>query len=216
MESAARMMKNRGLALKLALLILSSITLIFSFVFIYNYFFSRQIITHNIEENANSVASATVNRIDAVLRALEKVPENLAYFLESSSNDSGGVMELIRSVIEHNPEIYGATIAFEPYVYDSKTLRYAPYYFKSEGKVEFTYILYEYFHSDWYQIPKVLERPIWTEPYYDVGAGEIVMATYSVPFYRTVLVRVLDHQERNICNASRLTVYYERDHIQRG
>jgi sigma-B regulation protein RsbU (phosphoserine phosphatase) len=181
------MMKNRGLALKLALLILSSITLIFSFVFIYNYFFSRQIITHNIEENANSVASATVNRIDAVLRALEKVPENLAYFLESSSNDSGGVMELIRSVIEHNPEIYGATIAFEPYVYDSKTLRYAPYYFKSEGKVEFTYILYEYFHSDWYQIPKVLERPIWTEPYYDVGAGEIVMATYSVPFYRTVL-----------------------------
>ena len=37
MESAARMMKNRGLALKLALLILTSITVIFSFVFIYNY-----------------------------------------------------------------------------------------------------------------------------------------------------------------------------------
>ena len=241
------MMKNRGLALKLALLILTSITIIFSFVFVYNYFFSRQIITNNIEENANSVALATVNRIDAVLRALEKVPENLAYFLESSSYDSRGVMELIRSVIEHNPEIYGATIAFEPYAYDNKRLRFAPYYFKSEGKVEFTYILYEYFYSDWYQIPKVLERPIWTEPYYDVGAGEIVMATYSVPFYRTVSgeeeihgdrysgylpllapgngglhqdrrdrVWFSDHQERNVCNPSRFTVYYERDHIQRG
>jgi sigma-B regulation protein RsbU (phosphoserine phosphatase) len=180
------MMKNRGLALKLALLILTSITLIFSVVFIYNYFFSRQIITDNIEKNANSVASATVNRIDSVLRALEKVPQSLAYFLESSAYDSDDIMELIRSVIEHNPEIYGATIAFEPYAYDSKTLRIAPYFFKSEGSVEFTYIRYEYFYSDWYQIPKELDRPIWTEPYYDVGAGEIVMATYSVPFYKTV------------------------------
>jgi len=179
-------MKNRGLALKLALLILTSITLIFSFVFIYNYFFSRQIITDNIEKNANSVASATVNRIDSVLRALEKVPENLAYFLESFSYDGGDIMQLIHSVIENNPEIYGATIAFEPYAYSSNAARFAPYFFKSKGKVEFTYILYEYFYADWYQIPKELDRPIWTEPYYDVGAGEIVMTTYSVPFYKTV------------------------------
>jgi len=181
------MMKNRGLALKLALLILTSITLIFSVIFIYNYFFSRRIITHNIEKNADSVASATVNRIDAVLRALEKVPKNLAYFLESFSYDGGDLMTLIRTVIEHNPEIYGATIAFEPYTYNSNALHFAPYFFKSEGKVEFTYIPYDYFYSDWYQIPKELDRPIWTEPYYDVGAGEIIMATYSVPFYKTVM-----------------------------
>jgi sigma-B regulation protein RsbU (phosphoserine phosphatase) len=180
------MMKNRGLALKLALLILTSITLIFSVVFIYNYFFSRQIITNNIEENANSVASATVNRIDAVLRALEKVPENLAYFLESFSYEGGDIMELIHSVIENNPEIYGATIAFEPYAYNRNAARFAPYFFKSEGKVEFKYIPHEYFYLDWYQIPKELDRPLWTEPYYDVGVGEIVMATYSVPFYKTV------------------------------
>ena len=180
------MMKNRGLALKLALLILTSVTLIFSFVFIYNYFFSREIITKNIEENANSVASATVNQIDAVLRALEKVPENLAYFLESFSYEGGDIMELIHSVIENNPEIYGATIAFEPYAYSSNAERFAPYFFKSEGKVEFKYIPHEYFYLDWYQIPKELDHPIWTEPYYDVGVGEILMATYSVPFYKTV------------------------------
>jgi sigma-B regulation protein RsbU (phosphoserine phosphatase) len=180
------MMKNRGLALKLALLILTSITFIFCLVFTYNYFFSREIITKNIEQNANSVASATVNRIDAVLLALEKVPENLAYFLESFSYDGGDILKLIHSVIENNPEIYGATIAFEPYAYSSNTACFAPYFFKSEGKVKFKYIRYEYFYSDWYQIPKELDRPIWTEPYYDVGAGEIVMATYSVPFYKTV------------------------------
>ena len=28
---------------------------------------------------------------------------------------------------------------------------------------------------------------MWTEPYFDEGAGEIIMATYSVPFYKTFL-----------------------------
>jgi sigma-B regulation protein RsbU (phosphoserine phosphatase) len=45
---------------------------------------------------------------------------------------------------------------------------------------------YEYFYWDWYQIPKELKRPVWTEPYFDEGAGQIIMATYSVPFYKTV------------------------------
>jgi hypothetical protein len=51
------MLRNRGLALKLIVLILSSITLIFSAVLTYNYFFSRQIITNNIERNANHLHS---------------------------------------------------------------------------------------------------------------------------------------------------------------
>jgi len=37
---------------------------------------------------------------------------------------------------------------------------------------------------DWYQIPKELERPMWSEPYYDEGAGNAIMSTYSVPIYK--------------------------------
>ena len=180
------MMKNRGLALKLSLLILTSMTVIFLFVFMYNYFFSRRIIINNVEMNARNLASATVNRIDTILYSLEKVPENLAYFLEVSFHDHGELLDLIRTVIEKNPEIYGASIAFEPYTLDKSTSTFAPYFYKHNGETKFTYIPYEYFYWDWYQIPKELDRPVWTEPYYDEGAGEIVMATYSVPFYKTV------------------------------
>ena len=180
-------MKNRGLALKLSLLILSSITIIFLFLFSYNYFFSRRIIVNNVEMNAKNLAAATVNQIDTVLHSLEKVPENLAYFLEVSFYDHGEILDLIRSVIENNSEIYGATIAFEPYTLDKETSSFAPYFYKRNGEIKFTYIPYEYFYWDWYQIPKELEHPAWTEPYYDEGAGEIVMATYSVPFYKTVM-----------------------------
>ena len=92
-------------------------------------------------------------------------------------------------VVENNSEVYGSTIAFEPYAYDKKFLYFAPYFCKSEGKIELTYLGgegYRYFYLDWYQIPKELDRPCWSEPYFDEGGGNILMATYSVPFYKKV------------------------------
>ena len=36
---------------------------------------------------------------------------------------------------------------------------------------------------DWYQIPKLLNKSYWCEPYYDDGGGEKMMTTYSKPLY---------------------------------
>lgn len=182
-------MKNRGIAFKLILLILASSTLIFMLIFGYNYYISRRIIVKNVEENARNLALTTVNRIETAMHSVKKVPENLAYFLEHSSYTGNELINLIRSVVENNPEIYGATIAFEPYSFERNSLYFAPYFYKSQGKIKFTYLggeSYRYFYLDWYQIPKELNRPQWSEPYYDEGGGNIIMSTYSVPFYKTV------------------------------
>ncbi len=179
------MLNSRGLAFKLTLLILASITLIFAGVFAYNYHFSRQIIVHNIENNARNLAEATVNRIDKVLNSVEKIPSNMAYFMESASYDGGELIDVLRSVTNRNPEIYGSAIAFEPYAYSPNAERFAPYAYKFAGQTEFTYIPYDYFFWDWYQIPRELTHAVWSEPYFDEGAGNIIMATYSVPFFKT-------------------------------
>lgn len=183
------MLKNRGIAFKLVFLIFVSELAIFSVVFGYNYLVSRRIIEDNIEKNAQNLVRATVNRIDTVLRAVEKVPQNLAYFLEDSLLTGKELKDILRTVVEKNPDIYGATIAFEPYAYSKDSLCFAPYYCKSAGKLKFTYLdcdSYKYFSWDWYRIPKEANHPVWSEPYYDKGAGDIMMATYSVPMYRTV------------------------------
>ncbi|MBN1105031.1 MAG: SpoIIE family protein phosphatase [Deltaproteobacteria bacterium] len=180
------MARSRGIALRLSILILASITVIFSVVFTYNYFISRQIILQNVERNAENLALSTVARTDAVLRAVERVPKNLAYFLEEFPYEGGELIRLIQAVVEKNPDIYGATIAFEPYAYSPNIRAFAPYFYRKEGTVNFVYIPYEYFDWDWYQIPKELKAPSWTEPYFDEGAGSIMMATFSVPFYRRV------------------------------
>lgn len=179
-------MKNRGIALKLVLLILISITIIFSVVFTYNYFFSRRIISENVEKNARNLAQSTVNRIDTVLMAVEKVPQNLAYFYENVPPEGEELIDLLRSVVKNNPEIYGTTIAFEPYAYSADTLHFAPYVCRSGDDIITTSISYDYIYHDWYRIPRKLNRPAWTEPYFDEGAGNIIMVTYSMPFYKDV------------------------------
>jgi len=183
------MMKDKGIAFKLTLSILSISTLIFAVIFGYNYLISRKIIIRNVEVNARNLSKATVNRIDMVLRSVEKVPENLAFYLENASHTDRELIDLLRSVVKNNPEIYGATIAFEPYAFHKNSLYFAPYFCKKGGEIKFAYLggeSYRYFCWDWYQIPKELNHPIWSEPYYDEGGGEIIMATYSVPFYKMV------------------------------
>ncbi|MBW1787413.1 MAG: SpoIIE family protein phosphatase [Deltaproteobacteria bacterium] len=177
------MWRNRGLALKLVLLILTSITIIFAAVFSYNYFFSRRIITANIEKNAGTLAMAIVNRIDTVLQTVEKVTESLAHYLETIPNDEAGLKALIRSSVQNNPDIYGSCVAYEPFGFSREKEHFGPYVFRSEGELAFTYIPYDYFTWDWYRIPKELGKPVWAEPYFDEGAGNIIMATYSAPFF---------------------------------
>ncbi len=182
-------MKNRGLAFKLILLILSSVTLIFLVIFGYNYMYSRKIIIENVEKNAMNLAKATVNQIDVVLSSIEKVPENLTYVLERSLCAGEELNNLLKYTVQKNTEIYGSAVAFEPRAYDGEKERYAPYFYKSGGEIKYSDLgaaSYQYFFQDWYQIPKELNQPVWTEPYFDEGGGNIIMSTYSVPFYRTM------------------------------
>lgn len=180
------MFRRRGIAFRFSLYILASSTLIFAVIFGYTYLFSRSLIQTEIEGNARNLALRTVNRIETVLRSVEKVPNNLAYSLEHSSLTREGLLELIRAVVENNPEIYGSTVSFEPHSFDKGARCFAPYYYKSGGELRFAWLddRYDYFTWDWYALPKKLGRSVWTEPYYDKGGGNIIMSTYGAPFYR--------------------------------
>ena len=183
------MLKNRGIAFKLTFFTLASCTIIFFIIFGYNYSFSRKIILDKIEENAGILAMAAEYKIQTVLSSVQKVPVQIANSLEDSSYDETRLLDVLRDVVKNNPEIYGSTIAFEPYAFNKELLYFAPYFYKSGEEIKFTQLgneSYQYFNRDWYSVPKELGEPVWNEPYYDEGGGEIVMSTYSVPFYWNV------------------------------
>lgn len=184
------MLKNRGIAFKLIVLITLSSALVFLIILSYNYYASRRMIEKDVKENAKNLAFSTANRIETILRSVQKVTENMACFLENSSYNKKELLQFLKITVENNPEIYGSTIAFEHYSFDNNLPAFAPYFYKENGKIRLKNLQdvfkYNYFISDWYQIPKELDRPVWSEPYFDEGSGNIMMATYSVPFHKNV------------------------------
>ncbi|MFH0738812.1 MAG: SpoIIE family protein phosphatase [Candidatus Omnitrophota bacterium] len=179
------MFRNRSLTFKLILFFSGSSTLIFLLIVGSNYTFSKNMLRRNIEQNAQNLTLRTVNKIETVLASVKKIPENMAYFVQESNFDKERMVEMLRMIVSNNDEIRGAGIAFEPYAFDQKELYFAPYYYKEGGKLKLDYFGaadYRYFYEDWYQIPKELNAPAWSEPYFD----EIIMTTYSVPFYENI------------------------------
>ncbi len=181
-------MKDKGLAFKLICFILTGTGVVFVAAFLYYYEASRVSVMKAVEENARNLAWSTVNRIDSVLGSVEKVPLNFSGLLSTRRYRPEEIPQLVERIVAGNPEIYGSAIAFEPSALDPKALYFAPYcYRKPDGRVVHTLLgdaSYRYFNMDWYQLPKELRRPVWTEPYYDEGGGDIIMASFSAPFYR--------------------------------
>jgi sigma-B regulation protein RsbU (phosphoserine phosphatase) len=181
--------KKGSLAFKLALFILTGAVIVFLTAFFYDYHYSRKIVMENVEAHARNLTHATVNKIESILQGVEKVPRYIAFSVEQKNHTREELMEMIENEVMSSTEIFGSTVAFEPYAFDPQLLYFAPYYYKDEAGLEFCFLgsdSYRYFSRDWYLIPKELNRPFWTEPYYDEGGGNIIMSTYSVPLARMV------------------------------
>jgi len=178
---------EKGLGFKLILYIFTSISIIFSVIFLYNYYISKQILEKNLKLNAENLTSAIVLKVEKVLNSVQKVTDNFSKIIESSDYSKEELVKILRQEVANNHEIYGAALAFEPYSMEPNQKYFSPYFYRNSEKILLRYLgdsKYDYFTMDWYQIPKELNRPIWSEPYNDEGAGNIVMTTYSVPIYR--------------------------------
>jgi len=181
--------QRNGLALRFIVSIFISIAVIFIIIFLYNYQVSKRIVEKNLKSNAENLTKKGVLQIEKILASVQIVPDNYSKIIENSHFQKDELLRILKQEVEINPQIYGAAIAFEPYFFDDHEKYFMAYYYRNRGQYELKYLgdeRYDYFTMDWYQIPKELNRPDWSEPYYDEGAGDTIMSTYSVPLYRNM------------------------------
>jgi len=180
-------MKKSSLATRLSLFILTWVFAVFLAALSYNYYDSKQTILKELGDDARTTTLATAYEINTLLQGVEKVPLTLATFLEEKKLSPEDLNNLICHTLKKNPEIFGVAMAFEPFSYKLSHYYFSPYGYR-EGKQEKTCFLgditYHYFTMDWFQIPRETGSSHWVEPYFDEGGGNIVMSTFSVPFYR--------------------------------
>lgn len=138
-------------------------------------------------DNAHSELSNTIHQIDAILHAVQIAVENTAWVVPYNLDSPESLYDITERMLNNNSFIYGSAIAFEPGYYPSEGIYFSPYSYRGKnGNIRSRQLgteTYDYHHMDWYQIPKLLNRPYWSEPYYDDGGGDMMMTTYSKPLY---------------------------------
>ena len=172
--------------LRMSLYILMVAGSVFIFAF-WSYFrHARQTVVVEAVEQAQVKLNNTILQIDKVLNSVEIAVENLSWLVTDKLDQPDYMYELTQQVLRSNPHVVGSAIAFEPSYYPEKGVLFSPYSYRDQGGIQSKQLGtedYEYHYMDWYQIPKLLGKPYWSEPYYDNGGANMVMTTFSFPLY---------------------------------
>lgn len=186
------MFKNRSLAFRQCFFILLFVLVFCAVIFLFITDRFYDLVLRDVEKAAASMTEATANKLDQTFQVAARVASQNALMMESGGHSEKDIQSILKKTMESigdHPEIYGVCIAFDEQAYNAKD-KYMMYYaYRNRGKIKLEKVGsrdYHYFYYNWFSMPKILNRAIWVEPYYDKGAGDIVMTTYAVPFYRQV------------------------------
>lgn len=155
------------------------------------WFSSQRSLRHVVaetESRARETALYHAERVNGRLAQAAKIPTMHARAMESGAFTTKPQLEkYLREVVEKNPDIYGSCIVFRPYGFEPAENGYGPYFYRGEKGLEFVQLAepeYNYFQWPWYRDPRDAGEPLWTEPFFDEGGGDVLMTTHAVPFRR--------------------------------
>ncbi len=126
-------------------------------------------------------------RINNIFSAVEiALSNNVTEAEETMGNDKKAFFAPVH-LLQLNPNITGAAVAYNPDYEPKKGVPFAPYAYRdSTGSIctkQLNAKDYDYLHKEWYARPLANDSDLWSEPYVDVGGGNILMATYSMPLH---------------------------------
>ena len=166
------------------MLTVMTVTVIITLIVTY---ISSSAVLKGTKENVQSRMEIANQHINSVLVGVEVAVASTIPEVEKTLSEPDEMYNVVRRLLELNPNIIGSTVAFEPDYYPEKGKQFSPYAYRDADSAIRTKQLgtynYEYHYMDWYLVPKLLKRNVWSEPYYDQGGGEQMMTTYSHPLY---------------------------------
>lgn len=178
-----------GIAFRYSIFFLLAILIILFLPLVVGYGTASVLIILQAEQDAKNKTNQTVTLIEKVLQPTELVPQTLARVMEQPNFSEAEILRIARDFVLHDRYVFGTCLAYEPFTGPGGNYYNAAYAFEKRGKLKTKMIgsaAYDYFKMDWYRLPKILNKPVWTEPYYDEGGGDTLMCTYSVPINRYV------------------------------
>jgi phosphoserine phosphatase RsbU/P len=186
-DSAKRglQMFNRwSITWRLGVLVLVGVGLVLAGLTGYSYFSAKTMLEEELMGKAAAIAMTVTSRIELSTRSVEGMAENLAVQIETVPLSEEQAYILLERLMVRNRDVFGSAVAMAPSGSGEHVT--VPYVYRESSGLKKTDLAagnYHYEAWDWYIIPKEREKPVWSEPYFDDGGGNIPMATYSVPVF---------------------------------
>jgi sigma-B regulation protein RsbU (phosphoserine phosphatase) len=149
---------------------------------------SRRSVRTEAINRAEQVLDNTVQRVTNILDRVVVATNNTDWLIARHLDAPDSMMVYSRRILENNPDLNGCSISFEPYYFPERGKYFSAFSLRENGEILSTQEgspNYEYFTFDWYQLAKLLDRPCWTEPFFDNNPDNIystdIIASYCKP-----------------------------------
>ena len=172
--------------LSLGIVLFAAIILVASLGFMF--WVSRQAIHQEAINHATEILENTALRVNGILDKVVVAADNTAWLITRHLDTPDSMFVYSRRILKNNPNLNGCSIAFEPDYFKDRGRYFSAYSYNDHGNILTTQEgnpHYEYFYMDWYQLCKLLDKPVWTEPFMDYNPEDIyspeMIASYCQP-----------------------------------
>ena len=180
---------RRSLSARLSFWVVSCVVLLFVMALGILFHYSRTAVRDEAMEKATQMLEGTSLYVEGTLHDVEVAADNMKWLVEQHIDTPDSMYTFSRKILENNPNLYGCSIAFEPYYYEEKGKFFSAYSnnngdsieTEQEGSEE-----YEYYYMDWYLIAKLLNKPYWVEPFRDEETEGINVSDYITSFCQPI------------------------------
>ncbi|EQB34393.1 hypothetical protein M947_10960 [Sulfurimonas hongkongensis] len=182
-----------SISIRFALASVSVALFVLAFTGGVSYLFLKKELLDDAIQKAQLMEQNSRYQIEALIAKAEKTSTRLKKVFQEGDFSKAAIKERLTKMLEEEDSFFGTTIAFKPTkIYKTP---FSPYYYKEKGEIHYRDLAskdYNYLTKEWYKIPLEQSGPLWSEPYFDEGGGDMLMATYSNPiFYKEELVAIL-------------------------
>ena len=144
-----------------------------------------------VEQEMTRLAANYAARFDGAFKEAAAIAITTARFMETEPDLSEAkIFAQLSANTLQNPVVYGAAMAFEPGAFKTGDTLFCPYVYRGADGLEtmdLTRDVLDWYTQEkwqWWHVPKRTGGGVWTDPYLDEGAGNVLMVTYSEPFTR--------------------------------
>jgi sigma-B regulation protein RsbU (phosphoserine phosphatase) len=181
--------------IKLVLAVCLPLLAVYTAILVVEYHLAKDRAIEQMQLYLAEVAARQASLLDGELQVIAQVARSTSTAVaDFPPNETSQVEPLLVANLKANEEnpneqIFGTCIAFEAGALGPNSPPCAPYLCRSpDGKgrrrLDIAQSDPNYARQDWYLLPKLLKQSAWTDPYFDEGAGNVLMCTYSVPIER--------------------------------